>query len=740
MATELPPVTIRFLATNTDSVKGAVNDIANMIASLEQRLDKLSSKQKAVFTSTSNSMKNAIDIVSKSQANANAKQVTDFQKAEKDKQKAAEKSARELERINQRLNKDLERHARESTRIHERELKKQEKDAEASAKRVEASRKRVLGSVTGVASTAAKGVVGLLTGTTAFAGADAARERLQNERVAAQLSNASTEYDSNGKRIKSVSQESLLKAAEDNARRFGTSSSGNLEAIGKIQAATGNTQLGIDVLPELSKLSLATGADLGDLSNLVASFNASNKGFSPDQILGLVRASAGLGKSGNAELKDLAAPLARLAGPAASYGGSHAENIRTSGALLEETNASANSPDAARTYVQDYFLGITKHESQLKSLGVATRDKEGNKLSQKQIVQNYEEAVSSGRISDKQNIKILGIQGLNVSTRIQSQRKAEIDRLKDEDRATLRAQGKSDADIEKQISKTNYTDKTKNFVADMFARYERTPLTKQNVEDEADAVMKTKAQQVAVAMERFKGALGERIVPVLDKIIPILPKLADAIMFVIDQLVNHPWRSALLGVGALVGKALAQEMAAAAIAKTIQGSMASGISAIGPALIVALAALSVQQGMKGIDDASKGQSDRESKQISLRENVRSLVRKRDSVGLTKDEQDELSKSRVELTDMYNRGSKSAAQLAKEGYSDAGGGIAGLVGGFYAGVTGGPNKDNQDETLQVLREAAKTDNDTLKRVDEKLGRIVTNTAESSKSDVSGAPKP
>lgn len=129
----------------------------------------------------------------------------------------------------------------------------------------------------------------------------------------------------------------LVRQSRSVAKKYGLDAGDVLGGLEKFTGVAGDLQTGRDVLDDMAKLSLTTGANLEDVVDASGQVAAILKD-TPDKgqrVADVMRVMAGQGRLGAVELKDLSVQMAKIAATAGRIAGDPAENIKRLGALTQ---------------------------------------------------------------------------------------------------------------------------------------------------------------------------------------------------------------------------------------------------------------------------------------------------------------------------------------------------------------------------------------------------------------------
>lgn len=300
-------------------------------------------------------------------------------------QKAVDYRIRQELKAEREIQRSHERVERAKTRETERESRKRERiiEQEARAEARAAARHRVdvartlrgsLGNAAGALTTvgaAGLGLTGLAGGAIA---ANAIHNRMKLEAAATGLANQMVGDGASPAEIQRKKQSVLSRVIGIR----GVSAEAAVESARAFGGISGNYDLGVGMVHDLGKLSLATGVNLADLSTLAgnAYMKIKTPGMNQDearkQTLEAVRTFAGQGNIGAVEIKDLAQYGGRLTAAAAQFKGTRVENMAKMGTLAQVAIGSGSATDAAEATMAAarFASDLTEHAKDVQALTI----------------------------------------------------------------------------------------------------------------------------------------------------------------------------------------------------------------------------------------------------------------------------------------------------------------------------------------------------------------------------------
>jgi hypothetical protein len=175
-----------------------------------------------------------------------------------------------------------------------------------------------------------------------------------------------------------VDARTLMQEARTIGTETGNSPTAALEGLSQFVGKTGDLQTGRDTMKDLAVLSKATGTNLNDMVSAAGDVSNSlgdipNKG---KMIYEVMKATAGQGKLGAVEIRDMASQMAKLASNAMAFGGDVGENIKVLGAFAQEARqrGGASSATMAATSVAS-FVNILRTKKRMEAFEGITHNK-----------------------------------------------------------------------------------------------------------------------------------------------------------------------------------------------------------------------------------------------------------------------------------------------------------------------------------------------------------------------------
>lgn len=577
------------------------------------------------------------------------------QKAANVEQRIRERAARETIRNEERVQNEIKRIKERAAGEAERIIRKQETAAARNQRRQERAqslqerdeyhnRRRfashVAGAIGGGAMAGAQRVVGAAGHVANMVGQlgggfsiDGAVERTARnsgdlEDLLNSGKNPTSNIESNRRRRESSE---VLPAIQGTAQRWGLKREDVQGGMRAFTGATGDMETAIKLLPQLGEMARATGTDFHTLMEAAGGVghvldNVTDSGEKAEIIMKTLRTGAGQGKAGSFEMKDQAAVMSKIVAAAGKYEGKAddiipelmalAQGARSGGGAWNAASAATSIGALTSTFGKGARLGAFKSEG----IDVFTDKKEDTIRRPSEIIADAVDK-TKGSIPRLTALfgSVMGMRSVNKMASIYKEAE----------------EGKVTKDGKKLGGKEAILDWMHTMTKDA-------GMTKGDVSDAANRRMGSLDAVMASQREKFDAAVEEKVLPALLKLVPEFEKLvpmlvdlnAQAIPAFVDLiktvaqfaetnkesvrwLAQHPIGAM---IGGEIGKSLAQasigEGVKFAIAKTLgdaglgdmigralSTSVGKNIAAGG--LIVATAALAIQQGMISIDNEYK---------------------------------------------------------------------------------------------------------------------------------------
>lgn len=631
---------------------------------------------------------------------------------------AAEKSAaKESIKLEQQKSREAERWIKTRERIQTNSalmagrLAKQQADTEIrEAKRASDARSRYAASIGRTASGGVSRVGGMAA---RFGGAalaigggfgivDAVSREIRTSGTAADIANSGyIPGDPKNNMIRKSTD--ISSAARSVGIKYGMGQDDVLGGLNKFTAKTGRLDMGLESIEKLASLSRATGSSFEDMADAMGDVFNADTTQNADDVLAVMRHISGQGKLGAVEIKDLATEMAKLGAASGFFSGDKRTNVVEMGSLAQMARAhgGASSAEEAGTAVQNFASDMAKNANKIrKEYGVNVKD--GKVLKSPEAITQEVLKKTGGDITAVANI--FG------------------------KRSAKAVYGAA------EIYRDNYTGKTKGdkeshasaAVAAEFTRMREVSLTQEQEKAAVAARMQENDAKIASAMARFQEVVATNLVPQLTRLIPIftdlIPKFEKLVRVMndaIEWLAKNPWR----GVGAVVGTAIAAELAQAGIKSLLQAAFTTPVGQI--AMTAAAVTL---VGKLGIDQLFnkdvKGQTDA----FANNTTANNLAGRLRSGNASSGDVASVDATRATLTKQLSdqKGSRTMKMAAETAVESILGPIGPIIGSLVHKAGADPAK-LESQKIQNTVDSLKSLNDAAKSAAESMSAVADNAA-------------
>lgn len=547
MSSGLVPVGFTITAEGAEKVKAILQDILAKAKEVEAGLSK------------------TVKSEGEKRARERRKQTDDSTREEARKSREQEKEAKKREQTQEREFAKLARQADRWRKEEEAAQKRHNAKTEAEAKRnAEARRKAIqgigsriggdLGKIGGVVG-AVGGMVGALGG--GFAVSDAVSQQVKAEALAKEI-----QINSGGE----VKKGEVLATAHSVAKDQGFSTDDVLKGQKEFIGLAGDYKMGMSIAKEVAELANATGTTNEDLMKSAANIFNGDKSMKKDQLLELLRNSSAQGRVGAVDTDSLTAYQARIAAAAGSFGEQkdYAKNFSYMSSLAQvaRQRGGASSTAEATETVASLYDDVKKHAGKFKGMGIDVQDKYGNMKNPEDIVKNL--LVKTGGDPIKLN-KLLGEQSS----------KAIAGFMKDFRTAREEALKAGKTEVEARQAGLDAYKKS-------LAEYGSATLSAVQATEESNQRKEELDKRAAMALENLRIQVGEKLVPKLTELMPTIEKLIPKFVDLLGSLIklsawvaDNPFKSAFIGLGAIVAKAIVQEIVVAKLGEMLTDKLSA---------------------------------------------------------------------------------------------------------------------------------------------------------------------
>jgi hypothetical protein len=213
-----------------------------------------------------------------------------------------------------------------------------------------------------------KQAIDAAVGTTVQAASEANRVQEAANRISIGARGAGQEY---------VDPKALTKEFFDVARDVkGITGEAAADAAAKFVSLTGDLATVRSSLRDFGVAATASGAEIGDVSEAVASVSTQFGVTDPKEVRDVLAALIYQGKAGSFELKDAASLFQRLAASGSAFGiQRNAQGVKTLGGLTQIARSGTGSGEQAATAVESLLTNLKVKSGDLRAAGVKVYDK-----------------------------------------------------------------------------------------------------------------------------------------------------------------------------------------------------------------------------------------------------------------------------------------------------------------------------------------------------------------------------
>lgn len=382
--------------------------------------------------------------------------------------------------------RDADRAEKRKTAIIDREANRQAAIARRTRETFARGMVRSVGNRTRQVAGLAGGVLGIGGG---FMAGEAISSTIGLETAAGQIVRGATVN------ARGATTQTLMARASDVSQKTANTSEDVMAGIDAFMRPTGNLDAAIDLIEEIGKVATVTGAKLGDLGTTAG--DAFNKLGSAEKVKQVLRAFAGQSNAGALDIRDLGEYGPRITASAGKFQGDLAANVITQSALAQLARKSGSAPTAAEATESALHLpeDIAKNARQFQARGVKVwADKDHTML--RSVEDILAEAMAKTKGSQSELRDLFGERS---------------DKIVEGVRQTFVKAGGGAAGVKAvhaaigEIRGQSLDDRT--IGAGVAARMGET------------------SAKITVNMERFRAAVGEQLLPVLNELIPTVAKL-----------------------------------------------------------------------------------------------------------------------------------------------------------------------------------------------------------------------
>lgn len=600
------PVQIDFQSNGIAQVSRVFDTIEQRIAQGATIAERAAKKRVADEEKTNAQILRAKEKADAAQARAaerRADQWSQYQaKLTRERLRSLEKEKREELRLTQRTEA-------EKSRIEQREIKARERKATSALQREKSQREAFARSIgRGVTDTlgrvtSAVGALGAAAVSVAggFSIGDAVSRGVRAKGTAADIANSAYMPGEVGPNGKLRSSQEVLDATNPVGIKYGLGQDDMLGGLQAFVGKTGDLDTGLKSMEKLAQLSRATGSNFKEVADaagdMAQALEKDGVKATPEQIANMMNVIAGQGKKGAVEMRDMASQAAKLGAAASQIGGDNFQNLATVGAITQMARAKggAASADEAATSAQRFVDDTIKGKDKFAAMGIKTMQGGQARDARSIIVETLQKTKGdAGKLHDLFGER--GIRGIAGFASIYRQAGGG-------DKGTAAVQAKFDELIGAAMNESQVKEASSKRM------------------QEADAKMAQASEQLRVQLQEKLLPEFVKLIPVVEKLTPVLLHGADAFVALVNYVSDNPFKSAIAGLGVIIAAAFTKEIAAAKlpelITKMVSGAgggapgagVGQGAAAGGGGMLGAAAGMSVVAGVAIGADSIKGMLD-----------------------------------------------------------------------------------------------------------------------------------
>jgi hypothetical protein len=486
-----------------------------------------------------------------------AQEARAFERAEDAKTRATEKAEKAKQRIRERsatmAGQFAAKQARDEASAGARAGRDNFSRRREFASTVMGAGSRALSTVSGGIQQAATTVLGLGGG---FSVADSVQRSSSLEKQAIYLANKAVLPG--GKR---ASKADILSTVKATSVENGTDADQVLGAWNAYTDKTGDFEGGKKSLGFFTKLAKGTGADLEQVAKTAGILKVQNKDLDDGKLQQLLLNTVAAGRLGSVDMPELASHAGSITKTASAYAGTQAENQQKL-LGLSQIGVRTGSISEAATMLSNISGDASKHNKAISSLlGADTFNAKG------QIAAGPDKFIAD--VLEKTGGNRTKIQALGFGQRSLKMFDALLPTYNSKESEIL-ASGGSAADARKGAKAA--------VLADM-GQFTGATMTKESLDKDFAEVMKSSAEQFDGAVRQLRTAVGEqllpvflRLVPILEEGIPYLKQMLDGVAKIAQWAESNP----LASLGGAIIALMTKEILAAQIGATIKSLITGG--------------------------------------------------------------------------------------------------------------------------------------------------------------------
>lgn len=472
-------------------------------------------------------------------------------KREVDQRTRLEKLAlRESDRANREIVRNHERAERERTRATKRETdervraeKRETAERERTAKRYGRAVGAGFGNVVGGIARVGGAALAIGGG---FGVVDALQGEIGNKAKARLLANNSGGV---------VKRDDILAQSKANAFKYGFSTSDVLDATDAFGQKSGRYKDAPGMTADILKLANATGTSASELGTVAGIYAANNQSASNKDVAEWLRVSAGMGREGSVDLRELAQYGGRVSAAAGQFGNKEVA-FRQLSAMTQTAAALGGAGDAAGSTeaIKAFQRDLSNNRGYYKQLtGSSAYDSRGEMIDPRDIVVKAISATKgdTGKLHDVfKRESMMAVQGYGQLYREAYNNTQGSNR--DKDAAGIKAVNRE------------------------FDRLEKAAMSAAQVESDNASRMEEEDKKLIVAFEKLRSEVGEKLIPEVTKAIPVISSLVPALTNMLGFAVKNPFAT----LGIVLAASITKEVAAAGVSRILEGAATRAAASI----------------------------------------------------------------------------------------------------------------------------------------------------------------
>lgn len=455
------------------------------------------------------------------------------------------------------------------------------------------------------------------------------------------------------------------------------------EGVSRFAAKTGDVGSALRLMRELGPLAQATGTSLTDMVSAageVSNALGDMKGEERIKAIGeAMRAFTAQGMEGSVEISDMASQAAKLSAAAGGIAGDRGKTLGTLGALIQVARASggATSAEEAGTAISGFVntLRTPARRKRFAEAGVEIEDATTGLLRDPQKI--IEDSIVAAD-TDTAKFKSL-FQNVSGARAVEGFRSSYL-----EARAKAKAGGASD----KEAKRAGLTAIRSTF--DTFAGASLSPEKVEAMMAERLQNSDVKAQQFQNRLDEIGARAGEKLLPALERLAPVILQVVDAFAGTVAWAAENPGKAITAAIVTSIARARLAEALEGILSSAAGGRGAGGGAggAVGGALGVVAAGAGGFMAGKAI--AEQAGDDRDQADAAIRERSAEWENARSAVAMKMKTGQLLDGSDAEALLGAKRGLEDALRGAEESQSAGravGGGLSAALSFVSAGSAG-----------------------------------------------------